>query len=214
VNALELGHLSASQHKVAEDMLLRWHKAINHGDDDFGLTDWIVHNIELKQGQETPCYNPQRTIPYHKRDKLDAVVEDLLDKGIIKPAVSPWRSHALLVKKKNLDGSWQKDARFCLDLGSINAKTIRYSHLIPKISEVIDQLQGSVWFSKIDLVSAYHQIPLMPVASDKTAFTVFGGKQYLYSRLCFGLMNAGNSFADLMDLLVRTVQRMRGCISG
>jgi hypothetical protein len=54
--------------------------------------------------------------PYHKREKIDAVVEDLLDKGIIELAVSPWRSHALLVKKKNLDGSWEKDARFCLDL--------------------------------------------------------------------------------------------------
>jgi hypothetical protein len=84
-----------------------------------------------------------------------------------------WRSHALLVKKKNLDGSWEKDARFCLDLRLINAKTIRYSRLIPKISDVIDQLQGSVCFSKIDLVSAYHQIPLTPVMADKTAFTVF-----------------------------------------
>jgi hypothetical protein len=156
-------------------MLPRWHKAISHGDDNFRFTDWIVHNIELKEGQETPCYDPQRTTPYHKREKIDAVVEDLLDKGIIEPAVSPCRSHALLVKKKNLDGSWQKDARFCLDFRSINAKTIRYSRLIPKISEVIDQLQGSVWFLKIDLVSAYHQIPLTPAASDKTAFTVFGG---------------------------------------
>jgi hypothetical protein len=57
VNALELGHLSASQRKVAEEMLLRWHKAISRGDDDFGLTDLIVHDIELKQGQETPCYH-------------------------------------------------------------------------------------------------------------------------------------------------------------
>jgi hypothetical protein len=89
VNALELGHLTASQRKVAEEMLLRRHKAISHGDDDFGLTDWIVHDIELKQGQETPCYDPQRMIPYHKRDKLDTVVEDLLDKEIIEPVVLP-----------------------------------------------------------------------------------------------------------------------------
>jgi hypothetical protein len=135
------------------------------------------------------------------------VVEDLLNNEIIEPAVSPWRSHALLVKKKNLDGSWQKDAWFCLDLRSINAKTIRYSHLIPKIAEVIDQLQGLVWFSKIDLVSAYHQIPLTPATSDKTAFTVFRGKQYRYSRLCFGLVNAGSSFADLMDLVLSGLSR-------
>jgi hypothetical protein len=140
VNALELGHLTAFQRKVAEEMLLRWHKAISHRDDDFELTDWVVHNIELKQGQEAPCYDPQRTTPYHKREKIDAVVEDLLDKGIIEPAASPWNSHALLVKKKNLDGSWQKYARFCLDLRSINVKTIWYLRLIPKISEVIDQL--------------------------------------------------------------------------
>jgi hypothetical protein len=47
VDALKLGHLSASQRKVAEEMFLRRHKAISHGDDDFWLTDWIVHDIEL-----------------------------------------------------------------------------------------------------------------------------------------------------------------------
>ena len=202
-----LEHLTPAQRKVAEEMLLRRHKAISRGDDDFGLTDWVVHDIQLKEGQETPSYDPQRTTPYHKREKVDAVVEDLLDKGIIEPAQSPWRSHALLVKKKALDGSWLKDARFCLDLRSINAKTVRYSRLIPKVSEVIDQLQGSEWFSKIDLVNAYHQIPLTSSASDKTAFTVFGGKQYRYSRLCFGLCNAGNSFADLMDLVLSGLSR-------
>jgi hypothetical protein len=98
VDSLELGHLSASQRKVAEEMLLRRHKAISRGDDDFGFTDWIFHDIELKEGQETPCYNPQQTTPYHKQEKIDAVVEDLLDKGIIELAVLPWRSHALLVR--------------------------------------------------------------------------------------------------------------------
>jgi hypothetical protein len=64
-----------------------------------------------------------------------------------------------------------------------------------------------VWFSKIDLVSVYHQIPLTPAASEKTAFTVFGGKQYRYSRLCFGLVNVWNSFADLMDLVLSGLSR-------
>jgi hypothetical protein len=68
VNTLESGHLTASQRKVAEEMLLRRHKAISRGDDDLGLTDWVVHDIELKQGQEAPCYDPQRTTPYHKRE--------------------------------------------------------------------------------------------------------------------------------------------------
>jgi hypothetical protein len=66
-----------------EVMLLRRHKAIRHGDNDFGLTNWVVHDINLKEGQETPCYDPQQMTPYHKRDKIDAVVIYLLDKGII-----------------------------------------------------------------------------------------------------------------------------------
>jgi hypothetical protein len=72
---------------------------------------------------------------------------------------------------------------------------------------VIDQLQGSVWFSKINLVNAYHQILLTPAVADKTALTVFGGKQYRYFRLCFGLGNAGNLFADLMDLVLSELSR-------
>jgi hypothetical protein len=65
-----LEHLSASQHKVAEEILLRRHKAISRGDDNFALTNWIVHDIELKEGQETPCYDPQRMTLYHKREKI------------------------------------------------------------------------------------------------------------------------------------------------
>jgi hypothetical protein len=92
-------------------------------------------------------------------------------------------------------------------LRSINAKTIWYSRLIPNIFEVIDQLQGSQWLLKIDLINAYHQIPLTPAAADKTTFTVLGGKQYRYSCLCFGLVNAGNSFADFMDLVLSGLSR-------
>ena len=79
-------------------------------------------------------------------------LRDLLDKGFIRPSVSPWRAPVLFVKKK--DGT----LRMCIDYRQINQITIKNKYLLLRIDELFDQFQGIAYFSRIDLRSGYHQI--------------------------------------------------------
>ncbi|XP_073273303.1 uncharacterized protein [Primulina huaijiensis] len=79
-------------------------------------------------------------------------IQDLLDKGFIRPSFSPWSAPVLFVKKK--DGSM----RLCIDYRELNRVTVKNKCPLPRIEDLFDQLQGASVFSKIDLLSGYHQL--------------------------------------------------------
>src|SRR5215467_14677157 len=85
-------------------------------------------------------------------EELKKQLQDLLDKGLIRPSVSPWGAPVLFVKKK--DGS----LRLCIDYRELNKVTIKNKYPLPRIDDLLDQLSGSCVFSKIDLRSGYHQL--------------------------------------------------------
>ena len=84
--------------------------------------------------------------------ELKEQLKVLLDKGFIRPSISPWGAPILFVKKK--DGS----LRMCIDSRQLNKVTIKNKYPIPRIDDLFDQLQGASHFSKIDLRSGYHQL--------------------------------------------------------
>jgi hypothetical protein len=133
-------------------------------------------------------------MPPKELAKLKNQLQELLDKGYIRPSSSPWGSPTLFVKKK--DGS----LRMCVDYHTLNAVTIKNKYPLPRIDVLFDQLAGAKVFSKIDLRSGYHQIKIRPSDIPKTAFSTRHGL-YEFLVMSFGLTNAPTYFIYLMNLV-------------
>ncbi|CAA7051129.1 unnamed protein product [Microthlaspi erraticum] len=131
---------------------------------------WIATEAEssLSEMRGEPGTAPISKTPYKmvpaKLAELKKQIEDLLSKGFIRPSVSPWGAPVLFVKKK--DGSF----RLCIDYRGLNRVTVKNRYPLPRIDELLDQLRGATWFSKIDLASGYHQISIDEGDVWKTAF--------------------------------------------
>jgi hypothetical protein len=138
--------------------------------------------IELQPGTAPISKRPYR-MPPNELAELKIQLQDLLDKGFIRPSASPWGCPALFVKKKD------NSLRLCVDYRPLNAVTIKNKYPLPRIDILFDQLAGAKVFSKIDLRSGYHQIRIRPSDVPKTAFsTQYGLYEYLV--MSFGLTNA------------------------
>ncbi|GJY80363.1 putative nucleotidyltransferase, ribonuclease H [Tanacetum coccineum] len=143
------------------------------------------------RGAEPISKAPYRMAPIELKELKDQL-QELLERGFIRPSVSPWGAPVLFVKKK--DGSM----RLCIDYRELNKITIRNRYPLPRIDDLFDQLQGAKHFSKIDLRSGYHQLRVKEQDISKTAFrTRYGHYEFLV--MPFGLTNAPAVFMDLMN---------------
>ncbi|KAL0561497.1 hypothetical protein IC582_001926 [Cucumis melo] len=151
----------------------------------------VKFTIELLPGTTPISQAPYGMAPSElKEPKVQ--LQELVDKGYIRPSVSPWGAPVLFVKKK--DGI----LRLCIDYRQLNKVTIRNKYPLPRIDDLFDQLRGAVVFSKIDLRSGYHQLRVRESDIPKTAFRMRYG-HYEFLVMPFGLTNAPAVFMDLMN---------------
>ncbi|KAA3473691.1 DNA/RNA polymerases superfamily protein [Gossypium australe] len=151
----------------------------------------VEFGIELLPGTAPVSIAPYRMAP-KELVELKAQIQELLDRGFIRPSVSPWGAPVLFVKKK--DGSM----RMCIDYRQLNKLTIKNKYPLPRIDDLFDQLKGAAVFSKIDLRSGYHQLKVKEADIHKTAFrTRYGHYEFLV--MPFGLTNAPAAFMDMMN---------------
>nr|GEV78004.1 putative reverse transcriptase domain-containing protein [Tanacetum cinerariifolium] len=154
-----------------------------------------ARQVEL-QIDSVPGASPVARAPYRlapsKIKELAGQLQELSDKGFIRPSSSPWGALVLFVKKK--DGSF----RMCIDYRKLNKLTVKNRYPLPTIDDLFDQLQGSSVYSKINLRSGYHQLRVCDKDIPKTTFRTRYG-HYEFQVMPFGLTNAPTVFMDLMN---------------
>ncbi|KAI3751218.1 hypothetical protein L2E82_22266 [Cichorium intybus] len=155
----------------------------------------VEFRIDLVPGAAPIAKAPYRLAPPEMQE-LSTQLQELLDKGFIRPSSSPWGAPILFVKKK--DGSH----RMCIDYRELNKLTVKNRYPLPRIDDLFDQLQGASWFSKIDIRSRYHQMRVKEEDIPKTAFRTRYG-HYEFVVMPFGLTNAPAAFMDLMNRVCR-----------
>jgi hypothetical protein len=130
--------------------------------------------IELKPGT-APISRRSYRMPLNELAELKTQLQDLLEKGFIRPSSSPWGCPAIFVKKKD------QTLRMCVDYIPLNEVTIKNKYPLPHINILFDQLTGARVFSKIDLRSGFHQICIRPEDIPKIAFTTrYGLFEYIW----------------------------------
>jgi hypothetical protein len=187
------------------------HMAINNKEADSLETIKVVSEFPDVFPKDLPGMSPEQkvefaiellpgTAPISKRAyrvsgpeliELKKQIDEMSEKGYIRPSTSPWAATVLSMEKK--DGT----RRMCIDYWALNEVTIKNKYPLPRMEDLFYQLRGASVFSKIDLRSGYHQLRIRPSDIPKTAFITKYGL-YEFTVMSFGLTNAPAFFMNLI----------------
>ena len=149
---VDFSHLVKSDQESLQTLFTSYADVFALDSSELGTTEMVTHSIDT--GQHRPIKQPLRRTPFALRDKVDQLVHEMLDQGVIEPSASPWASPIVLVQKK--DGN----VRFCVDYRKLNQVTKLDEFPLPRIDDTLDILNGSQYFSALDLGSGYWQVAM------------------------------------------------------
>ncbi|XP_078467221.1 uncharacterized protein LOC144730345 isoform X1 [Lampetra planeri] len=189
--------LSNSERQQLRTLLREFSDVFSRDKYDLGCTHLLCHHIDT--GDSAPIrQNPFRLSPAEK-DHVKSAIDDMLAADINSPSTSPWGAPIVLVKKQ--DGS----LRFCVDFRRLNKISVADAYPLARMDESMDALAGGRFFSALDLLSGFWQLPLDDDSKPKTAFRTPHGL-FQFNRLPMGLLSAPATFQRLMELVLAGLQ--------
>ena len=187
-------HLTYEQMTAFRQLLYMFQDVFSMHDQDLGCFKGLKHSINT--GTADPVTSGVRRTPMGLEKEEQEQLRKMSGMGVIQPSSSDWSSAPVMVKKK--DGS----IRYCIDFRKLNEVTVKDQFPLPLITECIDSLAGTAFFSALDLSWGYWQIELSPEDRHKTAFTTKHGL-FEHTRMPFGLCNAPSTFMRAMTLVLK-----------
>lgn len=136
-------------------------------------TDIVVHKIITPQ-THPPINIRQYRLAEKQKEEINKQISELERQQVIKKSKSPWNHPLILVPKKDgADG--EKKYRLCVDFRKLNSMTQGNSWPLPLITDILDKLGHSKYFSTLDMANGYHQMSIHPDDTHKTAFSTSTG---------------------------------------
>ncbi|XP_063784361.1 uncharacterized protein LOC134933234 [Pseudophryne corroboree] len=150
-----------SRQRLIEQLQLR-ESVFSRSDWDLGTASGVEHHINLLDN--TPFRERSRRLAPADFEDVREHLRNLLENNVIADSESPYASPIVVARKKS------GEIRLCIDYRTLNSRTVPDQYTVPKVDEALDCLQGSQWFSVLDLRCGYYQIPMSPRDRAKTAF--------------------------------------------
>ena len=188
---VKVSMLDDIQSSELKDLLIKHSDIFAEKMSELGKAKNFMH--EIHTSGPPIRFRPHRGIPTLK-SVIKEHVDELLKCGVIRKSRSPYGARIVMVRKK--DNSW----RVCIDYRALNKVTQVDSFPLPLISDCLDMLHGAKYFSALDCLSGYHQLPIREEDKHKTAFTTPFG-HYEYNFMPMGLSSAGASYQRMMTTI-------------
>ena len=191
---LQIGpNVNNKEREEITNMILDQSEVLCSSDSDIGRTSLTAHRIELYD--YTPIRQRPRRLPEPIANAVEEQCEELYSLDIIEPSKSPWSAPIVPIRKK--DGT----IRLCVDYRKLNQVTIPDRYPLPAIGDMISGLGGVKYFTTLDLVRGYYQMPVEEASREFTAFST-PRHHWQFKRLPFGLKNAPAAFQREMQAVL------------
>lgn len=195
LNELNLGSMDPKIKTKLEKLCLKFNDVFSLKTDEISANNFYKQKINVND--PNPIFIRNYRIPESQKQEMDAQVQQMLKDKIIQNSISPYNNPILLVPKKSTTGV--KKWRLVVDFRQLNKRITPDKFPLPRIDEILDQLGRARYFTTLDLMSGFHQIPLTENSKHLTAFSSSTG-HYEFNRLPFGLNISPNSFQRMMTI--------------
>lgn len=205
LNSIRREHLNSEESESLDKIISEFSDIFFTESDSLTFSNHTKHRIPTTT--DTPIHTKTYRFPQIHESEVKTQVKEMLNQGIIQPSTSPWSSPIWVVPKK-LDASGKQKWRLVIDYRKLNEVTVGDSYPLPNITDILDKLGHSQYFTTLDLASGFHQLEVQPQDIPKTAFNTPYG-HYEFKRMPFGLKNAPATFQRVMDSVLSGLQGER-----